>query len=616
MDIIHLLPDEVANQIAAGEVVQRPASVVKELVENAIDAGAVSIQVIIKEAGRTLIQVIDDGKGMSNTDARMAFERHATSKILKADDLFALHTMGFRGEALASIAAVAQVELQTCAAGQEMGSRLVISGGFVDSQEPCVCPVGCNFQVKNLFYNVPARRKFLKKNETELSNIKKSFDCIALVYPQISFELYSDGQLLSKLPAAPLRERVVNIMGRNLDSQLMDLKCDTELVRISGFVGKPETAKKNNVDKQFFFVNGRFMKHHYFHKAVSVAYENMVAPGCSPAYFIYFEINPGTIDVNIHPTKTEIKFENEQQIWPILKSAVKEALGRFDAVDALDFNQTDSPDMPSFLDSEREKDSLSQPSVSLSSGYNPFSKSNGGGGSYNNDVNKRNWQSLYSDFEREGKPDDNEVEEQLPQQQNLSLPKGDEFCVQGHFLQFLNKYILTPAGSGLLCIDQHRAHFRILYNQYLINLKNQKCVSQRLLLPEQLELSESDEPVMDLVKDDLAYFGYEVSPFGNHVYVINSVPADNEGEQAAPFVAAMISAVKNEDLAHKDLVLEKMAKALAYSASIQTGHKLLPEEMEHLVNQLFQCPDHQTSPDGKPIMTLITGDEIDKKFGR
>jgi DNA mismatch repair protein MutL len=341
-DIIQLLPDSVANQIAAGEVIQRPASVVKELMENAIDAGATSIQVILKDAGRTLIQVIDNGKGMSMTDARLSFERHATSKIRKAEDLFSLHTMGFRGEALASIAAISQVELRTRREDDEVGTLICISGSAVERQESVSCPVGANFQIKNIFYNVPARRKFLKSNQTELSNIIAEFERVALVNPQVSFSLFNNENELLNLPSANLRQRIMNVFGKSLNQQLLSVEVDTSLISVTGYIGLPEAARKKNA-LQYFFVNGRYMRHPYFHKAVMQSYERLIPSGEMPNYFLYFHVDPANIDVNIHPTKTEIKFENESFIWQILSAAVKEALGKFSAVPSIDFDMTDAP---------------------------------------------------------------------------------------------------------------------------------------------------------------------------------------------------------------------------------------------------------------------------------
>lgn len=405
-DIIHLLPDSVANQIAAGEVIQRPASVIKELVENAIDADAQNIHVLVTDAGKTSIQVIDDGKGMSETDARLSFERHATSKIRQAADLFALRTMGFRGEALASIAAVAQVELKTRPESEELGTKLVIAGSQVESQEAVSCSKGSNFSVKNLFFNVPARRKFLKANSTELSNILAEFERIALVHPEVAFSLYSNDSELFNLPVSQLRQRILAIFGKKLNQQLLNIEVNTTMVKISGYVAKPETARKKGAH-QYFFVNGRYMRHPYFHKAVMEAYEQLIPTGEQISYFIYFDVDPANIDVNIHPTKTEIKFENEQAIWQILSASVKESLGKFSAIPSIDFDTEDMPDIPAF----EEKMSSEPPKIHYNTDYNPFKVSTGGGGSYSR--SKVEWEDLYGGLTKASKMNNPQPEPEM-----------------------------------------------------------------------------------------------------------------------------------------------------------------------------------------------------------
>ena len=636
MDVIHLLPDEVANQIAAGEVVQRPASVIKELVENSIDAGATSIKVIIKEAGRNLIQVIDDGKGMSPTDARMAFERHATSKIRQATDLFSLHTMGFRGEALASIAAVAQVELVTKQRDEEMGSKIVINGGKVESQEPVSCPAGSNFSIKNLFYNIPARRKFLKSNATEFGQIQKSFDNIVLVYPELSFELSHNDQRSCFLPASSLKERICNLFGKSLNSMLFNVEVDSPLVNIKGFVGKPETARKQN-DKQFFFVNGRYMKHPYFHKAVMQAYEGLVQNGMSPTYFLYLDVDPASIDVNIHPTKTEIKFENEQSIWPILRSAVREVLGRFDVTDSIDFDQTDSIEMPSYLDLNKD---VKAPQIHVNPDYNPFKTAqskplgmSGGQYSPHAESNARNWEQLYNDFNDKRSapfvPDFDEADtivghggadsdlcfQSEPVAVQSSIDFGSGVAAMGNsFLQYKNKYILTSVKSGLMCIDQHRAHYRVLFEHYKTCLENHKCASQRLLLPEVISLMPADSLILDEIMDDLQQLGYDIERIDDSKYQVNAVPAENMGVEALSFVTEMVDSVRNEDLNAKALILEKVATAQARMAAIPYGRKLSDAEMADLVNNLFLCSSHGLTPDNKQIICIITDDDLERRL--
>ncbi len=416
-DIIHLLPDSVANQIAAGEVIQRPASVIKELVENAIDAEAQEVHVLVTDAGKTCIQVIDDGKGMSETDARLSFERHATSKIREASDLFALRTMGFRGEALASIAAVAEVELKTRQEGEELGTRLVIAGSKVESQEAVSCPKGSNFSVKNLFFNVPARRKFLKSNSTELSNILAEFERIVLAHPEVAFYLYSNDSELFNLSAMPLRQRIMAVFGKKMNQQLLTVEVATTLIKISGYVAKPETARKKG-SHQYFFVNGRYMRHPYFHKAVMDAYEHLVPAGEQVSYFIYFEVDPANIDVNIHPTKTEIKFENEQAIWQILAAAVKESLGKFSAVPSIDFDQEDMPDIPAL----GEATSVQPPQVHYNADFNPFKASSGAyGGRESYSRKPVEWEDLYAGVAKASKMNGG----------GDDLPDGDDFVPAG-----------------------------------------------------------------------------------------------------------------------------------------------------------------------------------------
>ena len=515
-DIIHLLPDSVANQIAAGEVIQRPASVIKELVENAIDAEAIEIHVLVTDAGKTCIQVIDDGKGMSETDARLSFERHATSKIREASDLFALRTMGFRGEALASVAAVAEVELKTRPAGEELGTRLVIAGSKVESQEAVSCPKGSNFSVKNLFFNIPARRKFLKANSTELSNILAEFERIALVHPDVAFYLYSNDAELFNLPVMPLRQRILAIFGKKLNQQLLSVDVDTTMIKVSGFVAKPEASRKKGAH-QYFFVNGRYMRHPYFHKAVMDAYEQLIPAGEQISYFIYFEVDPANIDVNIHPTKTEIKFENEQAIWQILSAAVKESLGKFNAVPSIDFDTEGMPDIPAFEQSRP----IEPPKVHYNADFNPFKTSSASsyssGGSYPRQSVE--WEGLYSGLEKASRMNEPVEEEPLafeeavsavteavePASQSSSLYSGDSSSMEkgAQHLQFKGRFILTSVKSGLMLIDQHRAHVRVLFDRYMTQIRQRQGVSQGVLFPELIQLPVSEAAVLESLSDDL-----------------------------------------------------------------------------------------------------------------
>lgn len=612
-DIIHLLPDSVANQIAAGEVIQRPASVVKELVENAIDADAKEVHVLVTDAGKTSIQVIDDGKGMSETDARLSFERHATSKIREAADLFALHTMGFRGEALASIAAVAEVELKTRREEDELGTRLRIAGSKVESQEPATCPRGSNFLVKNLFFNVPARRKFLKSNSTELSNIVTEFERIALVHPSVSFSLqHNDAELLN-LPAMPLRQRVMAVFGKKMNQQLLTLEVETTLVKISGFVAKPETARKKGTH-QYFFVNGRYMRHPYFHKAVMEAYERLIPAGEQVSYFIYFDVDPKNIDVNIHPTKTEIKFENEQAIWQILAAAVKETLGRFSAVPSIDFDTEDMPDLPAFGGTSVPE----PPKVSYDSGFDPFksaaSVSYGGG---HTRSASGDWEQLYAGVARASKMNEPEAD-LLPDEEELvtaSLVPEEPVVERGaqHF-QLKGRFILTSVKSGLMLIDQHRAHVRVLFDRYMEQIRTRKGVSQGVLFPEVVELTPAETVVLDALADDLAAVGFDLSPLGGGSYAINRVPAGIEGLSPVDLIKNMVHTAQEKGADVREEVQSILALTLARSAAIVYGQVLSEEEMANLVDSLFASPTPGYTPDGRTVLVTVKEEEIEKRF--
>lgn len=612
-DIIHLLPDSVANQIAAGEVIQRPASVVKELVENAIDADAKEVHVLVTDAGKTSIQVIDDGKGMSETDARLSFERHATSKIREAADLFALHTMGFRGEALASIAAVAEVELKTRREEDELGTRLRIAGSKVESQEPATCPRGSNFLVKNLFFNVPARRKFLKSNSTELSNIMTEFERIALVHPAVSFSLqHNDAELLN-LPAMPLRQRVMAVFGKKMNQQLLTLEVETTLVKISGFVAKPETARKKGTH-QYFFVNGRYMRHPYFHKAVMEAYERLIPAGEQVSYFIYFDVDPKNIDVNIHPTKTEIKFENEQAIWQILAAAVKETLGRFSAVPSIDFDTEDMPDLPAFGSTPAPE----PPKVSYDSGFDPFksaaSVTYGGG---HTRSASGDWEQLYAGVARASKMNEPEAD-LLPDEEELvtaSLVPEEPVVERGaqHF-QLKGRFILTSVKSGLMLIDQHRAHVRVLFDRYMEQIRTRKGVSQGVLFPEVVELTPAETVVLDALADDLAAVGFDLSPLGGGSYAINRVPAGIEGLSPVDLIKNMVHTAQEKGADVREEVQSILALTLARSAAIVYGQVLSEEEMVNLVDSLFASPTPGYTPDGRTVLVTVKEEEIEKRF--
>lgn len=608
-DIIQLLPDSVANQIAAGEVIQRPASVIKELVENAVDAEATTIHVLVVDAGRTTIQVIDDGIGMSETDARLSFERHATSKIRKADDLYALHTMGFRGEALASIAAVSQIELKTRRQQEDVGTHITIAGSRFVSQEPCSCPVGSNFIIENLFYNIPARRKFLKSNATELNNIITAFQRIALVYPQITFTLHSNGAEVFNLHAGSLRQRIVEIFGKRLNQDLLQVSVDTNLCRINGFVGKPESAKKKGAH-QYFFVNGRYMKHAYFHKAVVNAFERLVPTGEQVPYFIYFEVPPVDIDVNIHPAKTEIKFENEQAIWQILTAAVKEAVGRFNDVPAIDFNTEGCPDIPVFNPGAHTV----APKVNYNPQYNPFK----GTPSWQQPATPKNWEQLYGDL----KPDSSSF---LTVEQEPVSSESDIFSASSqdpahevvadkspvHY-QYKGKYIMTAVKSGLMIIDQRRAHIRILYEQYMEQLRNHKASSQQVLFPEILQVEPASVPLVEKLLPELAEMGFDLTNLGSGSYAINGVPSGTEGLDYVRLMTEIIDDAREKDSGSLDELHQSLALSLARNMAIPYGQVLNNDEMENVVNSLFACSNVNYTPNGKSILSILPQDEIDK----
>lgn len=620
-DIIHLLPDSVANQIAAGEVIQRPASVIKELVENAIDAEAQEIHVLVTDAGKTCIQVIDDGKGMSETDARLSFERHATSKIREAADLFALRTMGFRGEALASIAAVAEVELKTRSANEELGTRLLIAGSRVESQEAVTCPKGCNFSVKNLFFNVPARRKFLKANSTELSNILSEFERIALVHPEVAFYLYSNDTELFNLPAMPLRQRIMAVFGKKLNQQLLSVEVNTTMLNVSGFVAKPETARKKGAH-QYFFVNGRYMRHPYFHKAIMEAYEQLIPVGEQVSYFIYLEVDPGNIDVNIHPTKTEIKFENEQAIWQILSAAVKETLGRFNAVPTIDFDTEDMPDIPAF----EQIRSVEPPKVHYNTDFNPFktsSSSNGGGGDYSR--SKVEWEGLYSGMEKASKLN-SPLEEEPPVNVHWTLPESASSVAKeerevymdkgARHLQFKGRFVLTSVKSGLMLIDQHRAHIRVLFDRYIHQIRQKQGVSQGVLFPEIVQLPASEAAVLESILDDLVAVGFDLSPLGGGSYAINGIPSGIEGLNPVDLIRNMVHTAMEKGNDVKEEIHKLLALTLARAAAIVYGQVLSNEEMSGLVDKLFACPSPNYTPDGRTVLATIKEEDIEKLFNK
>ena len=601
-DVIQLLPDSVANQIAAGEVIQRPASVVKELVENALDAGATEVHVSVVDAGRTTIQVIDDGKGMSPTDARLSFERHATSKIRKAEDLFDLHTMGFRGEALASIAAVAQVELKTRMHADDVGTAITIHGSRFVSQEPVSCPVGSNFKVENLFFNVPARRKFLKSNTTELNNILITYERIVLVNPQVAFTLHSNGVQLSNLSRTGQRQRILDVFGKKTNQDLLPIAVDTSVCRISGFVGKPESARKKETH-QFFFVNGRFMKHPYFSKAVMTPFERLVPQGEQVPYFIYFDVPASDIDVNIHPTKTEIKFENEQVIWQILSAAVKEAVGKFNDIPSIDFDVLGKPDIPVY---NPDNTSVRKPEVRTNPQYNPF----------NNPENRRatslpQWEDLYQG----ARHDEGQQTRLFDDNDDMGSPTEIIAEKSPSHYQYKGRLIMTAVKSGLMLIDQHRAHLRILFEEYLEKMRNHKWHSQGMLFPEIIKLSLADGEVMRQILPELSELGFSLTDLGGGSFSVDGIPAGIEGLDATTMLPHLLEIAKENTGRPKDEIDTALALALAKASAIPQGQVLGNDEMESLVNRLFTCSNVNLTPDGSPILCILPQEEIDRLMG-
>ena len=618
MDIIHLLPDSVANQIAAGEVIQRPASVVKELVENSIDAGATLIKVIIKGAGRTSILVIDDGKGMSSTDARLAFERHATSKIQQSADLFALTTMGFRGEALASIAAVAQVELRTRRNCDELGTFIEIEGSQVVRQEVEQCAVGTQFLIKNLFFNVPARRKFLKSDETEMRNILQEMSRIVLAHPDVAFQLYSGEDLIYDLPIASFKQRIVALCGRkvrNISQQLVDVDVNTMLVKISGYVGTPQSAGRN--PQQFFFVNGRYMNHPYFRRAVLQAYERMISAEDAPQFFLNLEVDPSTIDVNIHPTKTEIKFENEREIWSILSIAVKEALGKFNVAPSINFDTADSIDIPVATTAVGSIPEM--PKVTFNPNYNPF-QSSGCSSNYTAQSHStpRNWKNLF-----EVRSEELGVRGEITQPKDIFADKDIQFSAQNSQLStiedsflYKDRYLCVPMKSGLMFIDVQRAITRICYDNLLSQVERSTGVSQKLLFPEVLELSIEDKCLFTEIEMELRAVGFEIAEFGKSMYRIEGIPALlSEGVDTIKILETIIEEVKSSGVVVSDSIHRIIANIISQNeATIRIKRNISPEERNSLIAQLFASSNPNNTPDGRKIINTITDVAIDAMF--
>ena len=615
-DVIRLLPDSVANQIAAGEVIQRPASVIKELVENAIDAGATEISIVLKDAGRTLIQVVDNGCGMTPTDARMAFERHATSKIASAADLFTLHTMGFRGEALPSIAAVAQVELRTMRQGAETGTRLLINESKFESQEPCSMVPGTNIMVKNIFFHMPARRKFLKKDSIELGHILREFERLALVNTSVDFTLISDDRTLHRFGPGNLKQRIGSLFGKNLESQLAHIETETSLVRIEGFIGMPRFAKKRGY-QQFLFVNGRNMRHPVFHRAILKCYEQLISPDAQPSYFVNFIVEPSTIDVNIHPQKYEIKFEHEQAIWQILEAAVRETLGKNQAAGAIDFDNADAPEIPVFNQgSELRPSSDNGPRQTYS--YTPKSQSV-----------PHDWEKLYQSFSEQrddaftsGSADFVPDEGLIPSERNFpaeTLPFGQEPEIQTETaacMQLHNRFIVTSSQSGLMIISQHRAHVRILFENYMSQLAEGSMSSQILLFPEDMELSPAQNATLTASLGEFEALGFNLCDNGDMRWSIIAVPSPLTSVSPLETVMSIIEDITERGEADAETLRKPLALAMARSAAVQPGQPLSAADMDRIVADLFRCSEPAHTPDGQPTMTLLTNDEIGDRFAR
>ena len=620
--IIQLLPDHVANQIAAGEVVQRPASVVKELLENAVDASATDIKLIIKDAGKSLVQVIDNGKGMSVTDSRLCFERHATSKIRQAEDLFSLHTKGFRGEALASIAAIAHVEMKTKQEQDELGTHIIIEGSKFVSQEPSVLPKGTSFAVKNLFFNIPARRNFLKSETVEFRHIVDEFQRVALAHPNIYFTMYHNGSEMFNLPNSNFRQRIVNIFSGKTNEKLVPIQEDTEIVTIEGFVGKPEFAKKNR-GEQFFFVNDRFIKSGYLHHAVMSAYEGLLPNGAQPTYFIYLNVPPNTIDINIHPTKTEIKFDDEHALYAILRSSIKHSLGQFNVSPVLDFDRDPNLDTPY----QYQNKTAEYPTIQVDSSYNPFSNSNdnqlatqkpakqfSGSSNFRNDeFASVNWESLYVGL----KHDTSEVESISFENEEVTASlfdeKEEEQTIKRTY-QIHKKYIVSPIKSGMVIIDQGRAHQRVLYEQFLSNMTVHQASSQQLLFPLQLHFSNNEMKLIAELQPSLENTGFIFEVFDKDSIHFSGIPVNTSESQVSMVLEQLITdlqdGIPDSSFSQNDTIAKSMSKSL----SVKTGTYLTEKEQENLVNNLFACKEPNVSPFQKPTFITMRVEDIDKKF--
>ena len=613
--IIQLLPDHVANQIAAGEVVQRPASVVKELLENAVDAKATDIKLILKDAGKSLIQVIDNGVGMSVTDSRLCFERHATSKIRQAEDLFSLHTKGFRGEALASIAAIAHVEMKTKQDQEELGIHIVVEGSKFVSQEPAVLPKGTSFAVKNLFFNIPARRNFLKSETVEQRHIVDEFQRVAMAHPTIHFTMYHNGSEMFNLPISNYRQRIVNIFSGKTNEKLVPVSEETEIVSIQGFVGKPEFAKKNR-GEQFFFVNNRFIKSGYLHHAVMAAYEGLLKDGAQPSYFLYLDVPPHTIDINIHPTKTEIKFDDEHSLYAILRSSIKHSLGQFNVAPVLDFERDPNLDTP--YDYQRKN--AEYPTIQVDSNFNPFaetkpSKSFSSSSNYKkSEIAQPSWESLYVGL----KQNTQEIAEMtFENEEAVTSSLFEENDIEQEIkrtYQIHKKYIVSPIKSGMVIINQKRAHERVLYEEFLTNMTVQQASSQRLLFPLELFFSSNEIELVRELQLSLENLGFIFDAFAESSIVISGLPITITESKASIVLDDLLTDLQNGIVTDSFSQNDTIAKSMCKSLAVRTGTYLTEKEQENLVHNLFACKEPNVSPFQKPTFITMSVEDLDKKF--
>jgi DNA mismatch repair protein MutL len=614
-DIIQLLPDAVANQIAAGEVVQRPASAVKELIENAIDAGADKIQLILKDAGKSLIQVIDNGCGMSLTDARMCFERHATSKIRKAEDLFAIRTMGFRGEAMASIAAIAQVELKTRRHEDELGTCIIIEGSEVISQEACSANTGTSISIKNLFYNTPARRNFLKSNPVEMRHIIDEFQRVALANPQVFLTMHHDGQEVYHLPASAMKQRIVHLFGNNYNQRLVPVEEETTIINLRGFVGKPEFARKTR-GEQFFFVNNRFIKDAYLNHAVLTAFQELLPDETFPLYVLFIDIDPAKIDINVHPTKTEIKYQDEKSIYAIIRSAVKRSLGKYNITPTLDFDQENSI---GHLITQKPFEEIVQPTIAFNPDFNPFTaekKASEREIPFLRDSNNhhtaipRNWDTLYEISKKE-----ETLQHQIHEEKSIPVNEQDiTKSSEKQFFQVHNRFILSQIKSGFMLINQQAAHERILYERFLQQLQNHSGVSQQSLFPQSVTLNSSDFELLKELLPDIRALGFDIREFGRNTVVVEGIPADINNANEHELLEQLLEGFKNNLSILKLDKRDNLARSLARNAALKVGVKLSMEEMNQLVDQLFACQMPNLALNGKPVISTFTLNELAERF--